>query len=315
MATNGIFNMEKYEELELAYAHFTNSHYCIAVNSGTSALHLGLVALGIGRGDEVIIPDFTMAACGFATAYTGAKVITVDCKDNLTIDENLIEKKITEKTKAIMPVHIYGRLCNMAEINKIAKKYGLYVIEDACESQGAKGLGNADLTCYSFYKNKIIAAQEGGAITTKSKAIYNKCQYLKNMAFGDKHDYYHKAIGFNYRMPDKMAEMALKSLANYNRTSRRRREIEKLFNNLVPIEFQMPKREAVWVYDWKLPYNNKIPECRHFFKPLSSMPMFKQKIGPKSDYYSKFSYINITNLTNKRIKTIWTLMRQHIIWG
>ena len=154
--------MAGYSKLEKEYAKFCGKKYAVSVNSGTSALHLALVVLGIGKGDEVIVPDFTMAACGFAVAYTGAKVITVDCKDDLTIDETLIEKKITKRTKAIMPVHIYGRLCNMEAINKIAKKYNLYVIEDACEAQGAKGLGKADLTCYSLYQNKIISGEEGG---------------------------------------------------------------------------------------------------------------------------------------------------------
>ena len=170
--TVGVIN-----KLEKEYAKFCGKKYAIAVNSGTSALHLALIAMGVKKDDEVIVPDFTMAACGFAVNYCGAKVVTVDCKNDLTIDETLIEEKITKKTKAIMPVHIYGRLCNMKAINNIAKKHGLKVIEDACEAQGAD-TGHADITCYSLYKNKIIAGEEGGIVTTNSKKVYNLIQDL-----------------------------------------------------------------------------------------------------------------------------------------
>lgn len=177
--------MQPYQQLELEYAKFDGSKYAVSCNSGTAALHLAMLSLGITAGDEVIIPDFTMAACGFAVSYCGATPIFVDCDGTLCIDWKLIEKKITKKTKAIMAVHIYGRLCNMKEILKIAKKHNLYVIEDACEAQGAVYKSKADITCYSFYENKIIHAEEGGICTTNSKKFADKMNYYKNMAFGD----------------------------------------------------------------------------------------------------------------------------------
>ena len=287
--------MAGYSKLEKEYAKFCGKKYAVSVNSGTSALHLALVVLGIGKGDEVIVPDFTMAACGFAVAYTGAKVITVDCKDDLTIDETLIEKKITKRTKAIMPVHIYGRLCNMEAINKIAKKYNLYVIEDACEAQGAKGLGKADLTCYSLYQNKIISGEEGGIITTNNKKIYNELQDLKCMAFGKKHNYFHKVIGYNYRITESSAKKALESLRNVKNNLKKRREMERSLDCQIPTNWKMPKREVVWVYDL-IPPKDVVFEgdIREFFKPLSTMPMFKQKVGKKAKYYGERGiYINV----------------------
>lgn len=277
-----------FKQLEREYADFCGKKYAVAVNSGTSALHLALLVMGIKEGDEVIVPDFTMAACGFAVSYCGAKVVTVDCKDDLTIDENLIEEKITKKTKAIMPVHIYGRICNMDAINKIAKKHKLKVIEDACEAQGARGLGKADITCYSLYGNKIIAGEEGGIITTNDKKVYDRLQDLKCMCFGKEHNYFHKSIGYNYRITESSAKKALKSLRKIKTNLKKRRKIEKKFDKITPDCWKMPEREVVWVYDF-LPPTGFIPQqdYREFFKPLSSMPMWKQEVGKNAKYYGE----------------------------
>ncbi len=273
-------NGTMYKQLEQKYAKFVGSKYAIACNSGTSALHLALLALKMGKGDEVIMPDFTMAACGFAVSYTGAKPVFVDCTGDLQMDWTLIEKKITKKTKAIMVVHIYGMLSNMNEILKIAKKYKLKVIEDACEAQGAVYKSKADITCYSFYKNKIIHAEEGGMCTTDNKEYAERINYLKNMAFGDKHDYFHEEIGYNYRMPDSQAKLALESLKNYPKENARRRKLEKDF-------YGEHYLDAVWV----LPFTSGMAtkrETRPFFRPLSSFPMYGGKCqSPRALYFSK----------------------------
>lgn len=286
-----ISNMQPYKKLEKEYAKFDGSKYGVSCNSGTAALHLALLAIGVGKGDEVIIPDFTMAACGFAVSYTGAKPVFVDCDDTLCIDWKLIEKKITKKTKAIMPVHIYGRLCNMKEIVRIAKKNKLKVIEDACEAQGAVYKSKADITCYSFYANKIIHAEEGGMCTTNNKKYADRMNYLKCMAFGQKHDYFHEEIGFNYRMPNSQAILALESLKNYPKENKRRREIEKKLSSWIG---ERPYRDAVWVLDTLLPLPKHISQ-RPFFKPLSSFPMYGGKCqSPVAEYYSKIGrYIRI----------------------
>lgn len=285
--------MPKYKELENKYSKFVGSKYAVSCNSGTSALHLALLAIGVGKGDEVIMPDFTMAACGFAVLYTGAKPVFVDCDKTLNIDVSQIEGKITKKTKAIMAVHIYGRLCDMKTIHKIAKKHNLKVIEDACEAQGAVFKSKADITCYSFYANKIINAEEGGICTTNNKEYADKINYLKNMAFGEKHDYFHKDLGFNYRMPESQAVLALKSLKNVKKELKRRRQKEKELDKLFPNEIKMPKRDVVWVYDVLTTLKGE--NTRPFFKPLSSMPVFGGKCkSPVAKFYSEIgSYLKI----------------------
>ncbi len=288
-----------YQTLEHKYADFAGSKYAVAVSSGTAALHLALIALGIGRDDEVIVPDFTMAACGFAISYVGAKVVTVDCGFDLNIDVSKIEDKITSKTKAIMVVHIYGRLCDMKTIMKIARKHSLKVIEDACEAQGAVYNSEADITCYSLYRNKIIHAEEGGIVCTNNKEWADDIRDLKNMAFGVGHNYYHDRIGYNYRMTDSQAKLALKSLDKYEDNNIKRREFESTWNNLIPTL----KRDAVWVYDFVcesatdkentiLEFNENKVVWRHFFKPLSTMPMWKQEVGRNAlDYSNRGLYI------------------------
>lgn len=283
-----------YKELEQKYAKFVGAKHGVSCNSGTSALHLALMALGVKPGDEVIVPDFTMAAVGFAVAYTGAKVVTVDCTDDLNIDPKLIEKKITKKTKAIIVVHTYGRLADMLTITRLAKKHKIKVIEDACEAQGAVYKSKADITCYSFYKNKIIHAEEGGMCTTDNLAYANRMNYLKNMAFGDAHDYYHQEIGYNYRMPETMAKQALQSLEDYPENRKKRRLWEFNLAQAIPTH----PRVAVWVYHFLCPNeffrDLQMEELkalgyqvRYFFKPLSTMPMFKQEVGPKALESSK----------------------------
>lgn len=277
----------KFERLEAAYAIFVGSKYAVSVNSGTSALHLALVALGVGPGDEVIIPDFTMAACAFAVSYTGAKPIFVDCGSDLNINVDLIEEKITPNTKVIMPVHIYGRLCNMTKIMEIAEKYNLKVVEDACEAQGAVFRSKAHITCYSFYQNKIINAEEGGMIVTNNENLSASMQNLKSMAFGKTHNYFHYHIGFNYRMPESQAALALKSLGEYSQNNKKRRQIETWFDTYLNKDLKMPKRDAVWVYDFiprnmektKIIFKKQKIQFREFFKPISSFPMYRTDVG------------------------------------
>lgn len=294
--------MEEVTKLEKEYSEFIGSKYAVAVNSGTSALHTALVALGIGKGDEVIMPDFTMAACGFAVLYTGATPVFVDCKDDLNIDEKYIEEKITKNTKAIMAVHIYGRLCNMKEINRIAKKHKLFVIEDACEAQGAD-IGHATITCHSFYNNKIVHGEEGGMVTTNLKRVADKIRDLKNMSFGKEHNYFHKSIGYNYRMPNSQAVIIRESLRNVERNLKKRRQVESWYREF--LGDNLPKRDVVWVFD-KLGKKPKVKESRHFFKPLSSMPMFPESDSIKAYHYaSRGYYLQVyPDMTKSQVKEI-----------
>lgn len=281
--------IQPYQELEEKYAEFAGTDYAVSVNTGTAALHLALLAMGVGKGDEVIVPEFTMIACAWAVTYTGAKPVFVDCGDDLLIDVSKIEAKITKKTKAIMPVHIYGRVCDMTEIIKLANKYNLRVLEDCCEAQGAtfrgKKVGSFDVGVVSFYWNKIIPAEEGGMITTNDKDIVKIANLLKNMSFTKEHNYYHPMIGFNYRMSNAQAKIALSNLENAEKLIEKRRLIESWYDEMIPKCMQMPERKAVWVYDCKHPMaeelvkklNSQGINARIGFKPMSQQPMYERR--------------------------------------
>lgn len=204
-------------KFESKFAEYVQSKYGIAVCNGTVALHLALVALGIGKNDEVIIPSFTMIATAFAVCYTGATPVFVDAdKETWNIDVTKIEEKITKNTKAIIPVHIFGNPCNMDEISKIAKKYNLFVIEDAAEAHGAeyngKKIGSfSDIACFSFFANKNLTTGEGGMCITNNEEYNKLCRYYKNMCFplDGTRNYMHENIGFNYRMSNIHAAIGL----------------------------------------------------------------------------------------------------------
>jgi len=267
--------MEQYQELEKKYSKFAGSKYAVSCNSGTSALHLALLALGIKKGDEVIVPDFTMAAVPFAVSYTGATPVFGDVDFfNYGLMPDEVERLIIKKTKAIIIAHTYGRLAEINKIITIAKKYNIPVIEDAAEAQGAIYASKADMTCYSFYKNKIISAEEGGIITTDKLKYAKKINYYKNMCFSGNHDYSHVHIGYNYRMPNAQAKLALKSLECYSENNKKRRKIESWYNEYFDIRDD--KRDAVWFYEISLSKNilSKIPQARNSFKSLSDMPMY-----------------------------------------
>lgn len=207
---------------EEKFADYCGVKYAVAVCNGTVALHLALRALEIGEGDEVIIPSFTMIASAFAVCYTGAKPVFVDADAKTwNIDFNRIEEKITQKTKAIMPVHIFGNPCEMDSINQLARKHNLYVVEDAAEAHGAEYKGDkvgslSDVSAFSFFANKNLTAGEGGVVVTNNEQIYNQARYFKNMCFplDAPRNYRHKDIGYNYRMSNLHAAIALAQTEN-----------------------------------------------------------------------------------------------------
>lgn len=202
---------------EEEFAKYCDCKYAVSVCNGTIALHLALLSLDIGIGDEVIIPSFTMIASAFAVCYTGAKPVFVDAdKDTFNIDVTKIEKKITSRTKAIMPVHIFGKICNIDAIIALAKKYNLYIIEDAAEAHGATYRGKkagsfSDVAAFSFFANKNITTGEGGMIVTNNEDIAQKAKYFKNVCFpiNGPRNYSHDDIGYNYRMSNVVAAIGL----------------------------------------------------------------------------------------------------------
>jgi len=204
-------------EFEKAFSEYCGIKHGITASSGTAALHLSLLALGISNNDEVIIPNFTMIASAFAVSYVGAKPVFIDAeKESWNIDPSKIEQKITSNTKAIMPVHIFGVPCNMDLISEIADNYGLKVMEDAAESHGAKYKGNmcgslSDISGFSFFANKIVSIGEGGMVLTNDDELADKCRYYRNLCFPiDKpRDYQHDEIGYNYRLSNLSAAIGL----------------------------------------------------------------------------------------------------------
>lgn len=218
VSTGWISSSGKYvTEFENQFAEYCGCKYGIAVCNGTIALHLALIGLGIGKGDEVIVPTFTMIASAFAVCYTGAKPVFVDAdKDTWNIDVKKIEEKITSKTKAIMPVHIFGKMCDMDAIHALAKKYNLYVLEDAAEAHGASYHGvkagtSSDIAAFSFFANKNITTGEGGMVVTNNKEFYDRARYFKNVCFplDGPRNYQHEDIGYNYRMSNVVAAIGL----------------------------------------------------------------------------------------------------------
>ncbi len=191
---------------ERRFAEFLGVRHAITTPSGTAALHLALVTLGIGPGDEVIVPDFTMIATVCAVLYTGATPVFVDCEpDTYTIDVALIEEVITRRSKAIIPVHIYGHAADMDPIQAIAAAYGLWVIEDAAEAHGARYKGRlcgamSDLGAFSFYGNKIVTTGEGGMVVTDDDALASRARSLKDMGHSPLRRFQHDELGYSYRM-------------------------------------------------------------------------------------------------------------------
>ena len=216
MNTNWISSSGKYiKKFEDEFAKFCGVKYGIAVTSGTTALHLALVSLGIKKGDEVIIPNFTMISCANAVCYTGAKPVFVDAELNtFNMDVNQIEEKITKRTKAIMVVHLFGHPCDMKNIKRIARKYNLKIIEDCAQAHGAEYNGKkcgslGDIACFSFFANKILTTGEGGMVVTNNKKLDSKCKSFRNLCFGNSRNYLHSDLGFNYRMSNLHAAIGL----------------------------------------------------------------------------------------------------------
>src|SRR5262245_50657127 len=197
-------------EFEKKFAEYLGVRHAVTASNGTAALHLAIAAAGIGPGDEVLVPTFTMIASAAAVCYTGAKPVFVDCDEKTwNIDPAQLEARITKRTRAVMPVHIYGHPCDMDPIREVASRHGLVIVEDAAEAIGSRykdrlcgGLGH--LGCFSFFANKVITTGEGGMVVTDDDRLYDQVRYFKNLCFplDGPRKYIHDHIGFNYRLPN-----------------------------------------------------------------------------------------------------------------
>lgn len=295
------------DKFENSFAKFVGSKYACSSNNGTTALHLALLVLGIGPKDEVIIPSFTYVATANAVNYTGAKIVLADVhSDYWNINPDLIEKKITKRTKAIIAVHLYGHPCNMDPIKRIAKKYNLYVIEDAAEAHGAlykgKMVGNlGDIAAFSFYGNKVITTGEGGMITTSSKILADKVNHLKGQGVSRTKTYWHDVIGYNYRMTNIQAAIGLAQLEKINEIIQKKRKLADMYKKFlkdisqIKTQDEEPWAKSVyWMFSIIVSKNKRDKlrnylykkgiETRPFFYPVHQLPMYKQKsFYPVSD--------------------------------
>src|SRR3990167_1340137 len=215
-------------EFEEKFSKRHGAKYGVGTTSGTTALTLAVAGLGIGEGDEVIVPEFTMVATAWAVSHNRATPVFVDCDDDLLIDVEKIEEKITPNTKAIIPVHIFGRRANTERCMEIARKHGLKVIEDAALAHGVPLAG--DIACYAFFANKIMTAGEGGICITNDKNLEEEMRYLKNMAFDPKHTFLHKKLGFNFRITNFQCAILLGQLERLDEFLAKRKEIESWYD-------------------------------------------------------------------------------------
>lgn len=218
---------KKVAEFEEAFAAYNETKYAVAVSSGTAALHLALLAHGIGLDDEVITTPFSFIATANAILFTGARPVFADIDEkSFNLEPVQIKKKITPKTKAILPVHLYGQSCEMAQIMNMAQEYNLAVIEDACQAHGAeyKGrkTGSFGTGCFSFYPTKNMTTGEGGMITTNNSEIATKVRMLRN--HGQKERYFHEILGYNLRMTDIAAAIGLCQLNKLDQFNSQRRQ-------------------------------------------------------------------------------------------
>ena len=246
---------------EREFADYCGCAHGVAVSSGTAALHVALAALGIGRGDEVLVSSLTNMATFFAVHYVGATPIPIDIEaDTLNLDPTLLDARITPRTKAILVVHLFGHPVDMAPVLEVAGRHGLAVIEDCAEAHGAEyrgrkvgGLGT--IGCFSFYANKIITTGEGGMCTTNDSALAEKMASLKSLAFGDSNKFMHSAVGFNYRMTNLQAAIGCAQMEIIAGTVEMKRALAREYNRLLagspelrlPVEKEYA-RNVYWMY-------------------------------------------------------------------
>lgn len=286
---------------ENGFSKYIGTKHGVSVFNGTVALHLALVALGVKNGDEVIVPSMTSIGCTNAIAYTGAKAVFVDSTaEYWCADPSSIEKKITKKTKVIMPVHIYGHPCDMDPILELANKHDIRVVEDAAEAHGSeykgKKVGNfSDISCYSFYGNKVITTGEGGMCLTNDNTLAETMQILRNQATKPEYrnKYYYDMIGFNYRMTSMQAAIGVAQLKRINFLVGKKLKMAKVYDKLFEEKSEnvvhAPKmkwaKNTYWYYSVLVPkklrdkvvasLDKKEIETRPFFYPIHMLPHYK----------------------------------------
>ena len=328
-------------EFEKNFSSYIGKKFAVATSNGTTALHLAVSALGIGPGDDVIVPDFTFISPVNAVLYQRAHPVLVDVESNLWgIDPDLIEKKITKKTKAIIAVHIYGNSAMIDEIKDIAEDHDLFLIEDCAESIGAKYNGRkigtrGIISCFSFYGNKIITTGEGGMCLTDDYQINKRMRILRDHGMSQNRHYWHEVVGYNYRMTNIQAAIGVAQLSKINRIIAKKKEIAKMYTEALHSKIDVQSNYGMsdgvfWLFSILAKsiseknriikaLNNSEVETRNFFNPVHRMPPYSNLLfDPKemkiSTNLSKFG-INLPSypeITNSDINYISSLISNSI---
>lgn len=312
-------------QFENLWAKYCDRKYGVAVTSGTTALISALFALGLKKNDEVIVPNFTIISCGLAVQLTGAKMIPVDCEiDTYNIDVNKLKSSITEKTKAIIVVHIFGQPVNMPEIKKIAQEYNLKIIEDAAEAHGAEYRtqkkneetwvrcgSEGDMSVFSFYSNKLISTGEGGMILTNEKHLANRLEKLRNLGFSSERSYSHQDFGFQFRMTSMQAALGIPQISRMEQTLSRKRTIYTKYREglgdlkglIFPVQREWTK-SCFWVTGLlvnpefgtaeklRSELNKSKIETRPFFVGMHQQPIYKNEKFFQKEHFQNSEFLS-----------------------
>lgn len=301
---------EQVAEFEHAWAAYCGARHGIALSSGTAALQVAVDALGLGPGDEVILPSFTIISCALAVIRAGATPVLVDCDPGTyCADPELVAAAITERTRAIMVVHMYGHPVDMDPMRELAGKHGLAIIEDAAEAHGSEYLsrsGNSAKWCrtgmlghigvFSFYANKLVTTGEGGMLLTDDDEIADRCRSLRNLALGAVR-FHHELLGYNFRMTSMQAAMGLAQVERMQAILNRKRHIARSYRELLadvegirPSEVRPWARSNYWMnailltndagfdgFDLARRLSAKGIETRPYFKGMHEQPAFTSR--------------------------------------
>jgi perosamine synthetase len=329
------------DEFETAFARYCGTEFALTVSNGTTGLHLALVTLGIGPGDEVIIPDLTFVATANAVAYTGATPVLADVDaDTLCIDPASVESLITERTKVIMPVHLYGHPADMDSLTTIAKARDIVIVEDAAEAHGAEYKGRrvgglSQCGVFSFYGNKVVTTGEGGMLTTNDHDFYQRAKRLRDHAMTPERRYFHDERGFNYRMTNLQAALGVAQMERIDDFLKRRAEIMAWYNSAIPssknVRLNRVKNwanSAFWMVclevdgfdearraEFMRKLRQRGIDSRPYFCPMSSMPMYRQEPLPVAARKARtgLNLPSFFDLTQKDVERIGAVVSESLV--
>jgi perosamine synthetase len=282
---------------ERSFCDYTGARFATSVTNGTVANHLALLALGIGPGDEVIVPTLTYVASANAIAYLGAKPVFVDSRrDSWQMDPDEVRRKITPRTRALMVVHVYGHPADMDAILSIAEQHGLFVVEDCAEAIGARcgtrHVGTlGEIAAFSFFGSKTITTGEGGMVITDNAALYERAVHLKNQGQAEDRRYWHDVVGYNYRMTNICAAIGLAQMERVDELMSKKSALARRYDELLsglPLETHRPANDslfhAYWMYSVLVGAEQRDGvmrglaergiETRPVFHPVHTLPMY-----------------------------------------